>query len=91
MEVGINIYSFFEKIEIIREKISPFAKRSGISEDAAILLTIIYFFPNKDLPINDELYEQLKLKGLIIGDESYSATGKGAILAKSFSEILKMV
>lgn len=86
-----SLFYFFEQLEISREKIKTTAKRSGISEDTAILLAIIYQFPKIDLPVNDEMFEQLKSKGLITPSVPYCVTGKGAILAKSFCEVLKSV
>lgn len=91
MDVKDLLFYFFEKIDICREKISSCAKRSGISEDAAILLAVIYQFPKIYLPLKEELFEQLKTKGLITTDGPYYVSGKGAILAKSFCEVLKSV
>ena len=86
-----TLYDFFEQLEKNREKISASAKRSGISEDSAILLTIIYHFPKIRLPIKEELFEELKIKGLILEENGFYVTGKGAILAKSLTQILKSV
>lgn len=87
-----NIWTLFWKyLPIIREKMEPVSKRSGISADAAILLTVIYENNNTNLPIEKYLYKELFDKGLISEIDGGAVTGKGAILAKSFSEIRKTV
>ena len=67
------------------------SKRSGISVDAAILLTVIYENNNQNLPVEKCLYKELYEKGLITEIDGGTVTGKGAILAKSFAEIRKTV
>ena len=82
---------FFDSLPKVREKIESAAKRSGISADAAILLTVIYEFPKLKLPVDKAMFDELISKGLISNDGEYTATGKGAILAKAFIELRNSV
>lgn len=91
MEKNNLWYDFFEFLPKYRQKLAPIADRSGISADSAILLTLIYEFKELSLPIDNELYNELISKGLLIQNNGYNVTGKGAILAKSFVELRKGV
>lgn len=82
---------FFKSLPKVLEKIQSAAKRSGISADAAILLTVIYEFPKLKLPVDKTMLDELILKGLILNNGEYTATGKGAILAKAFIELRNSV
>ena len=89
MENNNNIWEcFFKNLPILSQAILPHAKRSGISTDSAILLTIYSEFPDISIPVREELVEELKCKGLIsVGDGRITVTSKGAILAKAFKQI----
>ncbi len=89
MEFDICWKYFMENLIKLREKTESLAKRSGITADAAILLTIINDYPKINLPFDKKLYDELISKGLITYKNEYQVTGRGAILAKAFSEIRK--
>ncbi len=80
---------FWESIPKLLEKTEPIAKRSGLTADGAILLTVINDYPRINLPIEAKFFDELISKGLITDKNGYEVTGKGAILAKAFSEIRK--
>ena len=87
MNNGVSDYwnAFFLNIDSIKEIIKPYAQRSGISTDSAMLLTVYSEFPNLNIPARDEFISELTNKGLvIIQNEKAVVTSKGAILAKSF-------
>ena len=80
--------SFFNSLPVVREKLEPYAKRSGISVDSAILLTVYADFPDLFLPVKDEFIEELKKVGFIkIEEGNPILTSKGSILSKSFMQI----
>lgn len=81
---------FFGMLPRLEEALASYAKRSGISTDSAILLTVYSEFPDINIPVRDEFVEELKKKGLInVSDGKTEVTSKGAILAKSFIQIRK--
>ncbi len=90
MENLYNIWNLFWKsYPDIKSSVSPFAKRSGLSEDAALFLMLIYEFGDTDIPIDKSVTDELCEKGLAkIDGGEYTVTGKGAILAKSFCGVL---
>ncbi len=78
-------YAFFLNFDSIKEIIKPYAQRSGISTDSAILLTVYSEFPNLNIPARDEFIIELINKGLVVlENEKTVVTSKGAILAKAF-------
>ena len=76
---------FWTALPEIRRALSQNAARSGLSADAAILLTVYYEFPEIQIPVNPAITEELLKKGLVeINGDIPKVTSKGAILAKSF-------
>lgn len=77
--------SFFLNLPKLIELITPYAKRSLITAEGAILLMIYSEFPNLKLPVKAEIELELISKGLVkIEQDKPVVTSKGAILAKSF-------
>ena len=82
--------SFFNKLPYVLEIFKANAKRSGISEYSAVLLTIYSEFPDIYIPIKEEIKQELISKDLInVDDDKITVTSKGAILAKSFIQLRK--
>lgn len=86
-----NIWdNFFKSIDKIKTGIEPLVKRSGLSVENALILIIINDYPNLTQTVNNFLDNQLFDKGLIeYTDDGLCVTGKGAILAKSLSIVIK--
>ncbi len=83
-----NIYEiwkeFFNLLPMLKEKIEPLAKRSGLDIDTALYLILLFDFSDEGLNIPQNLKEQLINKGLAeYNNERTVLTGKGSILAKS--------
>lgn len=82
--------SFWSALPEIRKALEPSAKRSGISSDAALLLTVLNEFPDISLPTDIKLINELAARGLIILNEGKpTVTSKGAILSKAFEGVRK--
>lgn len=81
---------FFTNIEKLLQIYAPNAKRSGISAEAAVLLTVYSEFPDIELRVNPEIISELSAKGLIQPQNGKNKiTSKGAILAKAFIALRK--
>ncbi len=82
--------SFFGMLNDLIDIITPYAERSGICAESAILLTVYSEFPDFSISVRDEFINELKSKGLIkLEDSKPVITSKGAILAKSFIQLRK--
>ena len=90
MDALINIFdTFFEKLPEFENAISATAKRSGLTASAALCLMAIYKFP-KCKHLCDGILDELFQKGLIEKlNDCFAVTSKGAILAKSFYNVLE--
>ncbi len=86
-----NIWnSFFDKINDISNAIEPFAKRSMLTKEEAIILIIIGNYSLPDYFSNKIIIDKLCQKGLVEYTESeLKATSKGAIISKSLITALK--
>lgn len=89
MEYELCWKFFWDNLPKLMELTEPIAKRSGLTALEAVILTIINDYPQLNLPINIEIFDKLISKGMILDNNCYKVTGKGAILAKAFSEIRK--
>lgn len=82
--------SFFTNLPRLNELVKPYALRSGISVESAILLTVYNEFPDINISVNEKLIEELEKRGLIkLADNKVIVTSKGAILSKAFIELRK--
>jgi len=90
MENAYNILSECLRIlPSVKTALEPFAKRSSISADAAIALVIISDFQGFKNYIDPKIKSELSDSGLCEYNENgISVTGKGAILAKSFANVI---
>ena len=91
MENIYNIWcSFWKTIPELRQVVSSQAKRSGISSDAALLLTAAYMYPKTDILADEKLKNELLNKSLVeYTDDGLKVNSRGAILAKSFCNALE--
>jgi len=82
--------SFFSTLSNLKDIIKPYAERSGICAESAILLTVYSEFPDLSISVRDEFVNELKSKGFIkLEGNKPTVTSKGAILAKSFIQVRK--
>lgn len=89
-----NAYSILAEcirvLTSVKTELEPYAKRSSISSDAAVALVLIADFKESENYIPDSVKSELSDSDLCEYNENgISVTGKGAILAKSFANILK--
>lgn len=84
--------SFWDLYPDFMEKIKPFAHRSAISTNAAILLILLFEYRNLTFPFSESYFEELENKGLIETKENKpSVTSKGEILSKYFCAVKNQI
>lgn len=88
-----NLYDVLAAFSVQQEKIhntlSPLAIRSGITEDSALILVLLSIDSSQKI-FSEKFFSELLEKELILNENEFvKLTGKGSILAKSFSLALQ--